>query len=637
MSIRPFRRLRPAAGRLAESTVAGLPRGAARTRRIHGARPLAGAGPWILMGVPALFLAAFFYLPILEVLSRGFRGPGGGFSLSTATALLQDPYIQRLIKFTALQALGSSALSALIGVPMAHVLARTEFPGRRMVSALTMLPFILPSITVALGFLLMFGTNGWLNQALRAAFGIELRVLHSLWAILLAHAFYNAPVVARMTQAAWEQIDPRLEESARSLGASPLAAWRDVTLPATLSGIAGGMALAFIYSFMSFPIVLALGGARYATLEVEIYTNVHILWDWETGAALAAIQAALSLAFVYVALRLQGGPTAFGTGTLPGDAKRIPLFGRPSLGRLCAWLFVAACTVFFVGPIASIAVHALQGPGGGFDTGGFARIFSSRHSALIGNSPVDSIVTSLYFGAAAAAIAFVLGASFTYGLVRARPGGSAWIETLSLAPLVVSSVALALGSLILFGRPPFNAVPPDWRVIIVHSLVAFPFVVRAVRPVFAGLNPVFRESARTLGASPWRAFRSIELPLAAGGVAVALALAFGISVGETSATMMLARPGLVTMPVSVYRFLSARDFQSASAMALVLALVSGGVFAVVEIASRRLALRRGQEGGRRSDPGEAQQSGRKDDNEGGLQEGRLERAQREGNIPWESR
>src|SRR5690606_8984536 len=125
------------------------------------------------------------------------------------------------------------------------------------------------------------------------------------------------------------------EESARSLGASPLRAFRDVTLPATLSGLAGGAALAFIYSFMSFPIVLALGGARYATLEVEIFTNVQVLWDWETGAALAAIQAALSLGFVYFVLRLQRDPTAFG-GRSSG-ARRQPLFGRPTIGRLLAW------------------------------------------------------------------------------------------------------------------------------------------------------------------------------------------------------------------------------------------------------------------------------------------------------------
>mgnify|MGYP001236302341 CR=1 FL=1 len=540
------------------------------------------------MGVPALFLAAFFYLPIVEALSRGFRGPDGGFSFQAAVSLLKDPYIQRLIRFTALQAAWSSLLSAVIGVPLAYILARTEFPGRRLATALVMLPFVLPSITVALGFLLMFGTNGWLNQFLRSAFGVELRVLHSLWAILLAHAFYNAPVVARMTQSAWEQVDPRLEESARVLGASPVRAFRDVSLPAALSGVIGGMTLAFIYCFMSFPIVLALGGARYATLEVEIFTNVQVLWDWETGAALAAIQAAISLGFVYFALRAQREPASF-AGRSRG-ARRQPLFGRPTASRFAAWAFVTFSAIFFAGPIASIALHALTDARGAFSLDGFARIFSARHSAFIGNAPLESIYTSLRLGAAAAAIALAAGTAFAYGYIRGPMSGRTWVETLSFAPLVVSSVALGFGFLLAFSRPPLSAIPPDWRVILVHSVLAFPFVVRAVRPVLGGMDPGLGEAARTLGARPMRAFLSVELPLVAGGVFVAYAFAFGLSVGEMSATMMLARPGLVTMPVSVYRLLAARDFQGASAMALVLAAVCGGVFVAVEWASR--AVRR---------------------------------------------
>lgn len=559
------------------------------TTEYRGRPPRRGRAPWLLVALPALFLAAFFYLPILDVLSRGFRAPDGSFSLAAVAGLLADPYIQRLIRFTALQALASAALSVVIGVPLAYVLARTEFPGRRMLTALTMVPFVLPSITVALGFLLMYGTSGWLNQTLRSLFGVEVRVLHSLWAILLAHAFYNAPVVARITQAAWEQIDPRLEESARTLGAGPLAVFRDVTLPALLPAIAGGAVLAFIYCFMSFPIVLALGGARYSTLEVEIFTQVQVLWDYRTGAALAAIQATLSLAFVYVMLKLQGDPAAFGGRTLQAARRSLVAWRRRfSLGQVAAWLFLAAGALFFVGPIASIAWHSLLGTGGQINLDGYARIFSTRHSAIIGNSPLSSIRNSLYFGAFAGAIALVLGLSFSYGLVRSRLRRKIWLETFALAPLVVSSVALGFGVLIAFRRPFFERISSDWRVILIHAVLAFPFVVRSIRPVLANLDPALHDAARTLGASTARAFRTVELPLIARGVIVALAFAFGISVAEMSATMMLARPGLVTMPVGVYRFLASRDFQAASAMAVVLVLVTAGAFAGIEGLTRLL-------------------------------------------------
>src|SRR5690606_1031836 len=149
-------------------------------------------------------------------------------------------------------------------------------------------------------------------EALEALFGFKVRVLHTLWAIVLAHAFYNGPLVARMTQGAWERLDPALEESARTLGAGPLAVWRDVTLPAIAPGVVSGAVLAFIYCFMSFPIVLSLGGVRFSTLEVEIFTLMRVLLDYETAAALAAVQAVVSLLFAYVFLRLEGrAPSLF--------------------------------------------------------------------------------------------------------------------------------------------------------------------------------------------------------------------------------------------------------------------------------------------------------------------------------------
>ena len=118
--------------------------------------------------------------------------------------------------------------------------------------------------------------------------------------------------------------------------------------------------------------------------------------------------------------------------------------------------------------------------------------------------------------------------------------------------------------------------------ILIHSVLAFPFVVRSVRPVLANLDTGAARSRPHAGRDARSSLSHVELPLIAGGVFVALALGFGISVAEMSATMMLARPGLVTMPVSVYRFLASRDFQAASAMAVVLVLVTGGAFAAIE-------------------------------------------------------
>lgn len=534
----------------------------------------------LLLLLPAAVLLIFvFYLPVGTALLEGFREEPGGatYSLRRFVELLTDPYILGLIHFTAWQAFLSAALSVFIGVPLGYLLANRSFPGKYVVSSLMMVPFVMPAVTVALGFLLMYGVNGWFNETLNALFGFKVRVLHTLWAIVLAHAFYNGPLVARMTQGAWERLDPALEESARTLGAGPLAVFRDVTLPAIFPGILSGAVLAFIYCFMSFPIVLSLGGARFSTLEVEIYTLMRVLLDYEMAAALAAVQAGVSLLFAYVFLRLEGrAPHMFASSR---SRRPAPLAGTWKDAWL--WVVLAALAVFFVGPIASIVVDSLHDPAGGVSVQAYERILTAGHNFHLGGPPLRSIQNSLRFAVLAASIALVAGVGFVYATVRFMRRRLPLLETMSLAPIAVSSVALAYGISVAF-RGPLQFVPEHVRIPLVHAVLAFPFVVRAFRPVLQGVDARLIEAARTLGAGRWRAFVDVELPMAMTGLLVAFALSFGLSVSETSATLMLARPDQVTMPVSVYRFLAARDFQSASAMAVLLMAVTGGVFMLAE-------------------------------------------------------
>lgn len=554
----------------------------------------------ITLLLPATVLLMFiFYMPVGTVLLEGFRSPvvsGPAFSLSRLTQLITDPYILRLIRFTSWQALLSALLSTAIGLPLAYLLANRSFRGKSFLSSFMMVPFFMPAVTVALGFLLMFGTNGWFNGILHSAFGVKIRILHTIWAIVIAHAFYNGPLVARMTQGTWERLDPALEESARTLGAGRFAVWRDVTLPAIFPGLLSGGLLAFIYSFMSFPIVLSLGGSRFSTVEVEIYTLIRVLLDYEMGAALAGIQAGLSLVFAYFFLKVEGRvPYMFAS---TRGRRLTPLFSR-SLKDWWVWIFVFVTGILFIGPIASIIVDSVTNPSGDFSFLSYARIFTADHNFHLGGPPVRSIQNSVKFGLTAAFIALAAGVTFSYGIVRFLRRPIPFMETLTLAPIVVSSVALAYGILIAFRKAPLNVLSADLAIPMVHAVLAFPFVVRAFRPVLQSVDTKLIEAARTLGATRWRAFVDVELPMTMTGLLIAFAISFGLSVSEMTATLMLSRPDQVTMPVSVYRFLASRDFQSAAAMAVILMAVTGGVFLLTEMSAGYMRRRIADEGVRR--------------------------------------
>ena len=208
------------------------------------------------------------------------------------------------------QALASTALTLLVGLPAAYLFARHDFPGKTLLRALSTVPFVMPTIVVAMGFIALLGPRGLVNELLMGLFGLDappINIVNSLTAILLAHAFYNYSIVVRVVSAFWANLDPALEESAKMLGAGRLSTLRHVTLPLLLPAIASSALLAFTFSFTSFGVVLVLGGSQFATLEVAIYELTAKLFRLPLAGALSVVQLVFTYLFLLLYTRLQAG------------------------------------------------------------------------------------------------------------------------------------------------------------------------------------------------------------------------------------------------------------------------------------------------------------------------------------------
>ncbi len=515
--------------------------------------------------------------------------------------ILADSYFRLVIGKTIEQAFLSTLASVALGFPLAYLLTRYDFPGKRLVKSLTIVPFVLPAVTVALGFTILFGFNGWINQAFMALFNLPeppLKILYSLWAIVLAHAFYNAPLIARTVNAAWERLDPSYEESARALGASRWRVFTDIALPQLLPALLSSMSIVFIFCFLSFPIVLTLGGGRYPTIEVEVYTRVVTLLDRPTGAALALIGLSFSLLFTYGYLRL-GGFFARETLLVRRTVKE-PLFTswRQALqpGRLLLWAFIMISVLLFVGPVLAVFVDSFlaQTPQGTALTLEWYRyIFQPDYDPLIADAPLRAVLNSLGFGLGAVALALPLGMAIAFGVTRLRLRGSRLLDALLMAPIATSSVVLGFALLRAYLAPPLRISGTWLAIVIAHAVIIYPFVVRATVPLLESFERSLIEAARVLGAKRGQAFFDIELPLLRGAVLVGGLFAFALSLGEMSATLLLARPGLKTMPIAVYHFLdSRRALGAASAMSTLMILVSACAFVLLERQGERMFRRR---------------------------------------------
>ena len=238
----------------------------------------------LALGVPLGFLTLFFLYPLAAIVERGLRGEG-----DAPLDVLTDPTTLDIVWFTVWQALASTALTIAVALPAAYVLGRYRFRGRSLVSALVVVPFVLPTVVVALAFVAILPD------------GVERG-----WApILVAHAFFNVAVVVRIVGTFWASLDPRVAEAAATLGAGPFARLREITAPLLAPALAAAAAIVFLFSFTSFGVVLILGGPRYATLEAEIYNQAVRLFDLRAAAVLSIVQLACVVAAVWIAARLE--------------------------------------------------------------------------------------------------------------------------------------------------------------------------------------------------------------------------------------------------------------------------------------------------------------------------------------------
>jgi thiamine transport system permease protein len=517
----------------------------------------------VTYGLPLAFLGLFFVYPLAAILDRGLRGAG-----DAPLDVLSDPLTREVVWFTVWQALASTALTIVLATPAAYVLGRYRFRGRSVVSAIVVVPFVLPTVVVALAFLAILPD------------GVERG-----WApILVAHAFFNVAVIVRIVGTFWANLDPRVGEAAATLGAPPAQRAREIVLPLLAPGLAAAGAIVFLFSFTSFGIVLILGGPRYATIEAEIYSQAVRLFDLRAAAVLSLVQLACVVAAVWVATRLERRLVVTGSQRAERDTlrsirtRREKLVVAASLGGLGLFLGL---------PLAVLVERSLAvGDGYGLDA---YRALAKPTSVLLA-SPWEAIVNSLVYAAAASLIAIVVGGLAAFAVADTR--GSRLLDLLVLIPLGASAVMLGLGFLIAFDTPPLGIRAEPWIVPVVQALVAIPFVVRIMVPTLRSIDPRLREAAALLGASPGRVRREVDLPIVARGLAVSAGFAFAISLGEFGATVFLARPDRPTLPVAIFRFLGRPgEVNVAQAYALAVVLMAVTVLSVLLV--ERVRVRRG--------------------------------------------
>ncbi len=543
----------------------------------------------ILWLLPLAFLLIFFYQPLARifrlVFSSRFAEGWQRFDISQ---------ISRPLCFSLWQAFLSTILTFALGLPAAWLFTRMEFPGRKILRAITILPFILPTVVVAAAFNALAGPRGWLNLGLMQLFKLQqapIVFVGSLAAILLAHVFYNTSIVIRVVGSAWRRLNPRLEEAGRVLGASPWQTLRQITLPLLMPSILGAALLVFLFDFTSYGVVLMLGKPGFATMEVEIYTQAMHHLNLPVAGLLSLVQLVFTLLLTLLQNRI--AVPRYGKAAIASETRTLS-HPKDKVQKLLVVFLAVVLILLMVLPLASLVtrsfvnLEAARGERGAIETGFTLRyyqeLFINRSGSLFYVPPLLAVRNSLVYALLATILAGIIGLLASYALARST-GPLAWLEPVLMLPLGTSAVTLGLGFLVVFNRPPWNNPRLPLLVPIAHALVALPFVVRTVLPAIRSMPANLRETARVLGASSFKVFTKVDLPILLPSLLAAMVLAFTISLGEFGAASFLASPQNPTIPVAIYRFISqpgALNYGQALAMSTLLMGVCAAGSLIIE-------------------------------------------------------
>jgi thiamine transport system permease protein len=535
-----------------------------------------------LAAFPAAFLAFFLFVPFGTVLFHFlFRMPAGGLMEA-----IRNTDLPGVLAFTAGQALLSTLLTLLLGVPAAYVIGGYGFPGRSALLAAAGIPFVMPTVVVGSAFVALLGPGGALGRMAAFLGGPDdLSLLRSLPAVVLANVFYNISVVVKIVGGFRERMDPRLREAAWTLGASRPAAFFRVSLPLLSPAIAAAGLLVFSYCFTAFATILILGAPWMSTLETEIYRQAVNLLDFPAAALLSLTQLIVVGSALALAAAAERRLSVSMKSLAPGRGLRRPEGFREKLVLLLLGVFPVVASLIPLLVLAMESLRTRSGPGFLY----WRLLFSPAGDSLFAVSPLAAIGHSLLFAAAALVLSLAVGLPAAAALSPRRRAAPARVssaaEILFLLPLGVSAVTLGFGFLLTFNRPPLDLRGSAILIPIAHALTALPLVARSLLPAFRSIPLRLKEAASALGAGPLRAFGRIVLPLAAPSVAAAAGLAFAVSLGEFAATSLLARPDFPTLPILIYRFLTLPgDANRGRAMAAgtLLMIVCGIGFAGIE-------------------------------------------------------
>lgn len=550
-----------------------------RTRAYLALNPLLGLmlGVFIILGILILY-------PAWILLSSSFQDSTGAFTLAWYIEAYTNPANYRAILNTLIIAGGASFIATVFGTFMAWAVVRTDMPGRRIVEAASIVPFISTPFIGALAWILLASPRtGLINQFWRlvSGSGDPLVDIYSLAGIVMVEALYEMPYVFLIVAGALRSMDPTLEEASMSSGAGVWhTTWR-VTLPLVLPAILGGALLVFVLAAEQFGVPAVLGTpARIRVLTTSIWDTQSVYPPkYGLGASLCVTLLLISMIGLWLQRRMIGSRSYTTVGGKGARPRRIPL------GPL-RWAVFAICAAYLllavILPFATIFLSSIRT----LWTQDFhwAQLTLENYRWVLFDYPITqrALFNSLFLAVVGATVCIIFCAVVSFLSLRTRLPGRKALDYLSMLPMAFPGIVLAVGLLQAWINPPLVLYGTIWILFIAYITRYFPYGVRSTSATLLQIHPELEESSLISGASWFQTFRRVTLPLLKPGLVAGWILLFVSFTRELSASVLLYSPGREVLSVAIYDMWEQGDFQPLSALAFIQIAIALAMLALVK-------------------------------------------------------
>lgn len=548
----------------------------------------------LLAGAVAVSLAFLALYPLGRLLLRLFFADGR-VDLTPFREVFDQPDLGGLLAGTAVVVASSSVLALVVGSVLAWINERTDARMGVVANALPLIPFLLPPIAGAVGWVLLLSDRaGLLNALIRnvaGAVGITITTgplnIYSWWGLIFVYTLYQVPYVYLMVSAGLRNVDPALEEQSRVCGAGLGRTMREVTIPAVRPSLGAAVLLMVWFGFALFSVPAIIGpGAGVEVLSVRIVRLLNFTYPPRT--LLAVGLSSFVVLVVGTAWYLQTRVLRSGRHATVGGKghKSTPL----ELGPL-KWparcLVLGYVLLSAVLPLVGLVLVALNGfwtpqlDWGSFDLDSFREVlFEDRMTRT-------ALKNSLSLGIVGATIGMVAAAVLTVYVQRSGRWAGRFVDGAVKFPAAISNIVIAVGFVLAFSGPPFNLNGTYVILLLAYITLYIPQGSVAADAAAAQVGAELTEASHVSGAAGATTFRRISLPLMLPGLVAGWSMLFVRMTGDLSASAILAG---TSNPVVGFRILEVYQFGSyapLAALATVLTIVTMAVVVVVLLLSRR--------------------------------------------------